>query len=230
MGKQIVVLLLALASTVCNCQGVEDTTFQGTLPQALLLVAQTFHVSVLGEIVDPIPSGISIKFSRADTAPAVLATLVAQCPGYVLFSRNEAFIVAQKDLFDDLNNPMNQVLRDYQIPSNLGRFRLSLPNEVSKAEQGIQGYGELLNGPTLPKSISPSLKTEVLHDQTAREILLHVAGEVGNLYSVLVLPSAHPAKQMQKNTSFQVWDIAGGPGLSKYISQVMPHPDTPVKN
>ena len=125
---------------------------------------------------------------------------------------------------------MNQVLQDYQVPGNLGIFRLSLPNEVGKAEQGIHGYGFVWNGPKLPASISPPLKNEVLHDQTAREILLHVAGEVGNLYSVLVLPSAHPAAQMQKNNSFQVWDIAGGPGLSKYTSQVTPHPDTQVKN
>jgi hypothetical protein len=35
---------------------------------------------------------------------------------------------------------------------------------------------------------------------------------------------------MLKNTSFQVWEIAGGPGLSKYISRAMPHPDKHVKN
>ena len=80
MQKQMVILLLAAASTVCNCQDLGNTTFQGTLPQALLMVAQTFHVSVLGEIVDPIPSGISIKLSPADTAPEVLSNDCCSVP------------------------------------------------------------------------------------------------------------------------------------------------------
>jgi len=137
-----------------------------------------------------------------------------------------AFVVAQKELFEDQANPMNEVLRDFEMPNDLGLFKLRFPNDVAKAHQGMHGFGYILNGAGLPQNLSPRLREEVLHSQTAREILLHVAAEVGNLYSILVLPSPHPVKQMLRNTSFQAWEIAGGPGLATYSTWLKGHPDS----
>ena len=230
MRQQFVVLMLVVTSGACSCQGVGGTVFHGTLPQALLLVDQTFHVSVLGEIVDPIPSNISMKFVPGASAYAALKGIVAQCPGYVLVKKEEGFIVAQKDLFVDRTNPMNEVLRDYLVPSNLRTFRLSFPNAVVNAQHGIYGFGGVFSGPELPDSLSPSLKEEQLHNQTAREVLLRVAGEVGNLFSILILPSPHPVKQMLRNDSFQAWEIAGGPGVASYATALKGHPDAADEN
>lgn len=226
MRQGFVVLMLAAASAGCHGQGDAGKVFRGTLPQALLLVDQAFNVSVLGEIVDPIPSKISVKLGHGITAYVALKEIVAQCPGYELIRKDEAFIVAQRELFEDGTNPMNEVLRDYLVPNNLRMFRLGFPNEVAKARQGIHGPGGVFSGPELPESLSPPLKEELMHNQTAREVLLHVAGEVGNLFSILVLPSAHPANQVLRNTSFQDWDLAGGPGVATYNTSLKDHPDS----
>lgn len=233
------IFVMLLASALCPCswtqhpeeasQGVGKRVFRGTLPQALLLVDQTFHVSVLGEIVDPVPN-ISFKVGPGTTPNEALKEIVAQCPGYVLVRKHEAFIVAQNELFEDQANPMNQVLRDYLVPNNLRMFRLDFPNEIVKAQQGIHERGGVYSGPGLPESLSPSLKKELIHNQTAREILLHVAGEVGNLFSILILPSPHPVKQMLRNTSFLAWEIAGGPGLATYTTALKGHPDAGNEN
>ncbi len=226
MRVQVVALLLAAASTVCSCrpETVAKSSFRGTLSQALLLVDQTFHVSVFGEIVDPIPSGISIEFDPLSTAAEVLATIVAQCPRYVLVKQDEVYIVAQKDLFVDPANPMNEVVRDFYTYDSLTMFKLSFTSAVGKAQQGMQGFGGVLSGPTLPDSLSVPLKVEELHNQTAREILVHVADEAGNLFSILILPSPHPHEQMIALTSLQAWEIAGGPGVMTYKSMIRGHP------
>ena len=226
MRDIFVVLILAIASPGCNCQDIGNTTFHGTLSQALLLVDQTFHVPVLGEIVDPIPSNISLNLSSANTAPAALKTIVAQCPGYLLVRTDRAFVVAQKELFEDPANPMNEVLRDFEMPNDLGLFKLRFPNDVAKAHQGMHGFGYILNGAGLPQNLSPLLKEEVLHSETAREILLHVANEVGNLFSILILPSSHPIEQMLTNTWFRAWEIAGGPGMTTYTTWLRGYPDS----
>ena len=226
---RIAVLLLA-AATVSACQGATGIEYQGTLPQALLLVDQTFHVSVLGEIVDPVPRQISIQNIKASTPQAVLASIVSQCPGYVLVNRKGAFIVAQKDLFEDPSNPMNAVVRDFQVPGNLSDFKLGFTSAVGNAQQGIQGFGGVWNGATLPESISVPLEEEVLHNQTGREILLHVATKVGSLFSVFSLPTAHPHEQMLRNSSLQVWELAGGPGVLRYKAKQMVHPESDETN
>jgi len=223
---RIASLLLAAASTLGVCQGGEDTTFRGTLPQALLLVGQTFHVPVLAEMVDPLPSDLSITLSPSSKASAVLAALVVQCPGYIVVREKDGFIVVQKDLFGDPANPMNEVVRDFAVPNNLGDFRLYFSASVGNAEQGIQGIGGVLSGPVLHEGVSVPLKVETLHNQTAREILLHVAGEVGNLFSAFVVPSAHPHEQMVNHTSLQAWELAGGPGIMTYRSQIKVHPES----
>ena len=223
---RIAVLFLAVASTAGICQGAEDIRFQGTLPQALLLVDQTFRVPVLAEMVDPIPSNLSVTIRPSRKVSAVLSTIVAQCPGYILVTEKEGFIVAQKDLFNDPTNPMNEMVRDFMVPSNLRDFRLYFSTAVGNAQQGIQGIGGVLSGPALPADLSVPLKNEMLHNQTAREILLHVAGEVGSFFSAFVLPSAHPHQQMADHTSLQAWELAGGPGIIAYRSQIKVHPES----
>lgn len=223
---RIAILFIVAASTVGVCQGVEGATFRGTLPQDLLLVGQTFHVPVLAEMVDPLPSDLSITISSSSKAYDVLATLVAQCPGYILVREKDGFVVAQKDLFRDPANPMNEVVRDFAVPNNLSDFRLYLSAAVGNAEQGIQGTGGVLTGPVSRESASVPLKEETLHNRTAREILLHVAGEVGNMFSAFVVPSAHPHEQMVNHTSLQAWELAGGPGIMTFRSQIKVHPES----
>ncbi|MBX6361904.1 hypothetical protein [Pseudacidobacterium ailaaui] len=203
-------------ATLCSCQTSRDATFHGNLPQALLMVDQHFHVSVVAELVDPVPSNLSVQIKPTMDASAVVTAIVARCPGYVWTRKDGVFLIAQKTLLRDSANPMNQVVPEYQIPNNLSLFKLSFPNAVAAAALHVSGSGGLLNGFSLPDNLSPSLIVQDLHNKTAREILLHVAREVGNLYSVLILPDAHPEKQRLANTDFRDWEIAGGAGIEQY--------------
>jgi len=195
----------------------------------LLFVDQTFHVSVLGELVDPIPSNVSVQVGPKSTARVVLEEIVAQCPGYVLLAQKGPFIVAQKQVLKDSANPMNHTLRNYQVPSNLSEFKLSFPTAVGASEQGVSGTGGMINGFAPPKEVSAHLKVEQLRDLTAREILTHVAEEVGNLYSVLILPSVHPEKEKHEHATFRAWEIVGGAAVAQYNSQLSGFPRSPVQ-
>lgn len=216
MVNLIGILIVLLMSTACNGQRESVISIHGTLPQALLTVDQTFHVSVLGELVDPVPTDISAKIKIAKGPSAAMAAIMAKCPGYVWFKRNKAFVVVQKRLLKDPANPMNQVVPTYQVPSNLSSFRLSFPSAVGAAKQNVSGVGGLINGFGLPETLSPPLTVQVLHNMTAREILLRVAEEVGNLYSILILPNTHPVVAGRSDSDFLGWEIAGGPGINHY--------------
>jgi hypothetical protein len=231
--RNIVALLIVVASGIkLCCQEKKSTTFHGTLPEALLFVDQTFHTAVLGELVDPVPSNISILLGPESSARAALSAIIAQCPGYVMVRDGEVYIVAQKQLLHDSANPMNQLMRSYRIPGDLTELKLGFPNAVSAAAQGdsVSEGGALLSGLALPKSLSPQLRIEQLHNVTAREVLIHVAGEVGNLYSVLILPSSHPAKETREHRGFLGWEIAGGTGLAKYTARLKYYPRTQAAN
>jgi hypothetical protein len=226
MNQRIVALLIMVSSSmILNCQE-KISAFHGTLPGALLFVDQTFHTSVLGELVDPVPSNISIHIDPESTAHSALVEIVRQCPGYELVSSKEAYLVVQNELFHDSANPMNQRIGSYQVPGDLAEFKLGFPNAVSAAVLGTSEGGALLSGLSLPKELSPSLNIELLRNVSARDILRHVAGEVGNLYSVLIFPNPHPAKERRQNKSFVGWEIAGGTGIAKYSARLTYYPHT----
>jgi hypothetical protein len=223
MRRKLTILAIIVGSAACSCQQVETAAppFQGNLPQALLFVDRTFHVSVLGEIVEPVPSHITLRIDVKATAATTLASIAAQCPGYMWRMTGSSFIIAQTQLYRDSANPMNQVLPHYEIPGDLDTFRLSFPSAVSAAAEHVSGTGGLLNGLSVPDHGPPiSLQREQLQDQTARQILLRIADQVHNLYSILILPSPHPIKQERENATFLAWDIVGGPEVSKYAPRV----------
>ena len=220
MRRYVAVLLFFLASSACESQGGKSTSFHGGLPQALLFVDQTFHVSVLGELVDPIPINVSVQVGPKSTAHVVLEEIVAQCPGYVVLPQAGVFIVAQKQVLRDSANPMNQILKDYQVPGNLNLFKLSFPSAVAASEEGVSGIGGMINGFSAPGGVSVPLRVERLRNLTAREILTYVAKEVGNLYSVLVLPCVHPEKEKHEHATFRAWEIVGGGAVAQYNSQL----------
>ena len=222
--RKAALLLVITSASLCDSQCQKRKQSSGNLPQVLLQIDQSFHVSVLAELVDPVPSNLSIRLGPESTAREALEKIVERCPGYVLIDRKEAFIVAQKQLFTDLANPMNQVLAYYQIPGNLAEFKLSFPNAVGASQQGVTGVGGFFNGLSLPEELSPPLKIESLHNVTARDILLRVAVQVRNLYSILILPSAHPEKQEHDNAAFLAWEIAAGPGIAEYRSYLSTYP------
>ncbi len=220
MRQRVVSTILVMLALVIHSSGqdTKNTAFQGNLPQALLLVSQTFHVSVLGELVDPVPANLTIQINKMDTARTMIVAIVRQCPGYMWLQKKGTFIVAQKQLYRDAANPMNQVIPNYQFPANLSIFRSLFPQAVVAAVHHMTGIGGIAHGFALPEDMSPPLTRREVHNLTARAILLEVAQDVGNLYSVLILPSAHPHKQKQDDTTFLAWEIAGGPGLPQYKS------------
>jgi len=220
MRQRVVSTILVMLALVIHSSGqdTKNTAFQGNLPQALLLVSQTFHVSVLGELVDPVPANLTIQINKMDTARTMIVAIVRQCPGYMWLQKKGTFIVAQKQLYRDAANPMNQVIPNYQFPANLSIFRSLFPAVVDTAVKSPPGIGGIINGFGLPKDLSPSLTVQELHNQKARDILLRVSEEVGNLYCVLVFPSVPLPKPKRDESAFPAWEIAGGPGLPQYKS------------
>jgi hypothetical protein len=231
MRKIVFLLVIFFGSLVCIAQekNAERPLFHGDLPQALLWVDQKFHVSVLGEIVEPVPSNIVLEADCDSTATTALAAIVSQCPGYLWVRTGGTFVVAQKKLYRDSANPMNQVLPGFGIPDNLTTFELLFPNAVAAAAQHKSGRGGLLSGlGTTSQNPPVSLESRVLHHQTARAILVAVADQVGNLYSVVILPNSHPVKENQTNTAFAAWVIAGGPDVESYKVSITAYPQQAV--
>lgn len=196
-------------------------TAQFTLPQELLRVAQKYHVSLLGELSNPVPRNLNIAMDRVSDPADAIAKIVAAAPDYRWFRRGNVFVVVQKRLFKAPGNPMNQKLDTFTVPENLSRFKLAFPSAVSNTGSHVSGYA--IEGFGLPPSLSPLLKKETFRNITVRDVLIKVATQVGNLYSVLILPNAGPSPRRGR-LMFLAWDIAGGSGLAKYSVQFESYP------
>lgn len=176
---------------------------------------------MLKELSNPVPRILDVRLDKVSDPADAITEIVAKAPGYEWSRHGNAFLVVQKKLYKAPGNPMNQKIGAFQVPGDLSLFKLRFPSAVVNAQSHLSG--EAIEGFGLPSQLSPPLKEETLKDMTARDILIKIANEVGNLYSDIILPSPDPSLKKRK-PMFLAWDIAGGPGLSKYTVHSKSYP------
>ncbi len=230
LGRVFSILsVMVLSASNAEAQGPPKQATGQFLSEALLTVARTYHVSVLAEVAEPMPTGIVLDGRAGATLRQVLEGVRRQCPGYRFEITHGTVIFGNVNLLKDPNNPMNQTLAQYTIPEDLSEFKLTFPGAVRSAQEHQQSVGGLVVGMGLPRELNPSLSKEVVQEVTARAILLKVAGEVGNLYSLLIFPSEHPTRKEMTDGGFFGWEIAGGPGLDSYKTYLHHRPVLPAQ-
>ncbi len=228
-GRWCVVLFLPLVliARYSAGQGFPNKPFSGNLSQVLLDVVKEYRAPVIAELVSPIPSGLAVPQAAQTDKRAVLDYLLSQCPSYTWYVKDGVVIFAEKKVLRSPNDPMNTRLRGYQIPSTLSYFKVTFPNAVATSGRGFHGSGYVINGVGLPDSLSPGLKSREVTNITGRDILIQVASELREFYSVLILPPSYVVRGSLKNNAFFGWEIAGGPGLRDYHTNIWGVPKNP---
>jgi hypothetical protein len=211
----IIIAALAIVGNI-QAQNVEKQDSKTNAVQALLDIAKAYHRPIIGELVKPIPSAIVLDVIGKRNERDALVSLAAQCPGYIWYEKNGVIVFGNERLLRAPGNPMNAKLRAYTIPSNLSIFKLTFPGAVESAGSPSTGAGGFVNGFGLPEDLSPPLTVEEVKDMEARNIMIKVAAEVGDFFSVIILPSDKPTKSSLGDKAFIAWDIAGGRGVQKY--------------
>ncbi len=189
----------------------------GNLAYVLLKIVEAYHVSVLGELVQPIPKQVILKSSDLTSAQSALRALALQCPDYIVLNRNNVFLFINSQILVDPTNPMNTVLHHVNMPQDLSWLKVTLPNLILGARQGVAGPGTVISGIGLPPALSPKLKPETFPVVTARDLLVKAARSVGNLYSAVILKTPHPKYTNPSQNVLFDWDLAGGPGIDTYV-------------
>lgn len=208
-------LLFSLLTRAAHSQTTESDNIAGNLAEVLLTISTRFHISILGEMVAPIPVNLLLNLSVFKDGPQALDELVKEQPDYSWYSTKEGVVVfGQRKLLAAAGNPMNVRLKTYRMPTDLNIFKLTFPNAVATANDKAKAEGGVVTGIGLPPEMSPPLSKMVLNNVTAREVLIKVATDVGTLYSVIVLPTSQPKDLRQQ--AFLTWDIAGGAALPKH--------------
>ena len=185
------------------------------LQEALLRVDRHFNVPISAELLAPTPRDVIVVFSEGKTVEQELDDIKSQCPFYTWSKVNGVYLFQHRLIKDASSNPFNQRLTSYQIPPNLGLFRLTFPTAVISASKHevIKGYA--LSG-SAEGATSISLKKEVVSNDTARDILLRVGGQVDQFFSLLILSNQDVANAKPTEDSFLGWEIVGGQAVSSY--------------
>lgn len=208
-----IALAILAAPFIGVCQMQSSGPATQTVPKALLSVVLKYHISVVAEL-DESTSILQVPdFSSMKGPQRSMDVIVAQCPGYRWYWQGEVIVFGKASFLHAENNALNAKIPSFTlIGEDLSDFKLFFPSQVAAALRGETG-GVAVSGQPLPPQLSPHLKSIEMKDATARDILIQVAKQVGNLYSVMILPSP---EQKLPNQLFISWDLAGGPYLSEY--------------
>lgn len=178
----------------------------GKLEDVLVKVAKVYHIPMVIELAGPLRQ-IQVSGGTA-SARQLLNQLAKQDPDYAWELHGRVVHFYHKSLKVAPLNFLNWKIDKIMISESVADVEFRLRAHLGKIRAGVKGEGGLGVG-LLSSDLSKQRiqGKKILHNVTAREVLVELAETDGHFYSVVVFQTPTPSTDADVDAAFLSWRL-----------------------